>query len=145
MQTVDGEITEIIKSQKYDVVIHGCNCFHKWGAGIAKYMAKEFPEAVKADKETEWGDQSKLGSYTISQCGDTTIVNAYTQYRYGRSGHVDYDALEDVFELIAEDFKEKTIAFPKIGAGLGGGSWSKIKAIIDDKLRGMDYILIVFD
>ncbi|MFZ6679409.1 hypothetical protein [Undibacterium sp. Tian12W] len=37
------------------------------------------------------------------------------------------------------------LAYPLIGAGLAGGDWVKIAAIIDEELDGMDHTLVRFD
>jgi O-acetyl-ADP-ribose deacetylase (regulator of RNase III) len=36
------------------------------------------------------------------------------------------------------------MAFPKIGAGLGGGDWQKISTIIEQELAGEDYTLVIY-
>ena len=37
----------------------------------------------------------------------------------------------------------KGIAYPKIGAGLAGGDWNTISAIIDEELEGEDHTLVL--
>jgi hypothetical protein len=39
------------------------------------------------------------------------------------------------------DFAEYRIAYPLIGAGLAGGNWSIISAIIDEERAGLDHTL----
>ena len=51
----------------FDVVIHGCNCFNTTGAGVAKQIKLQYPEAYQADKLTIKGDKGKLGSYTQAE------------------------------------------------------------------------------
>lgn len=112
------------------------------GAGIAREIAKRYPEAYQADKATESGDKSKLGTYTFAKFKQASaflkghnlfVVNAYTQYRYGRDGkcYFDYDAFESVMKKINEDFKGKLIVMPWIGCGLAGGSQTKVKEILN--------------
>jgi O-acetyl-ADP-ribose deacetylase (regulator of RNase III) len=36
MKFVKGDIIDIAKRGKFDVIIHGCNCFNTMGACIAK-------------------------------------------------------------------------------------------------------------
>ena len=75
------------------------------------------------------------------------IVNAYTQYHW-KTGpgimNADYRAIQQVFSLIATDFKGRRIGYPKIGAGLAGGDWKVISKIIDNELRGEDHTLVEF-
>ncbi|HBG21357.1 MAG TPA: phosphatase, partial [Desulfobulbaceae bacterium] len=41
-------------------------------------------------------------------------------------------------------FAGKKIGYPKIGAGLGGGNWDRISAIIDEELAGEDHSLVLY-
>lgn len=54
---------------------------------------------------------------------ETTIINAYTQYRYyGAKDLFEYDAFKEVCLKLNDFFVEDTeIAMPLIGAGLAGG------------------------
>lgn len=122
-----------------DVLVHGCNCWNTFGAGIALQVAKLYPEAYDEDLKTIRGDKNKLGTYTkwtgknFYNERDVTIINAYTQYyANAKIKPLDYDALEKVMIKIKKDFKDNKIAMPKIGAGLAGGDWNKISAIINN-------------
>jgi len=119
------------------------------GAGIAKLIKKQFPEAYKADLLTVKGDESKLGSISfatvIRDNKDITIVNGYTQYHWRGSGVlVDYDAIRSVMREVKSDFSGKRIGYPKIGAGLAKGDWNIISRIIDQELDGEDHTLVEY-
>lgn len=124
--------------EKFDVIVHGCNCFCTMGSGFAKQIREHYPEAYEEDQKTKRGDRSKLGTISYAVYDDLIVVNAYTQYRYGRDGkrYIDYNALRSCFKEIKRLFFGLHIAYPKIGAGLAGGEWSLIKAIIDKELQG---------
>lgn len=147
MNTVIGDLIALAIEGRFDVIVHGCNCFCSMGNGIAKPIKHTFPEAFEADCNTKKGDRSKLGGYswvTVNRNGhDITIINAYTQFDFWREGpRVDYDAVASVFSLIAKNFGDKRIGYPMIGAGLAGGDWARISAIIEDKLQGCDHTLV---
>ena len=82
MNIVTGDLIKLALEGNFDVIIHGCNCFGTMGAGIAKTIKAEFPEAYKADLATEKGDKSKLGTYSTAKVTKNghviTVVNAYT-------------------------------------------------------------------
>ena len=142
MKTICGDIIELAKSDQYDVLVHGCNCFNTMGAGVAQTVVAHFPEARDVDQATIMGDISKLGTLTVaySESHRLFVVNAYTQFSYGRhKRHVQYEAVETCFRQIRERFGDKSIIYPKIGAGLGGGSWMTIAQIIDRELDGCDH------
>ena len=144
MKYKTGCLIQLALDGEFDVIVHGCNCFNTMGAGIAKTIKKHFPEAYEEDCKTKKGDEGKLGEYTSytyqTEHGELTVVNGYTQYKFWGSGsQLDYPALRCVFAKIKEDFPDKRIGFPMIGAGLAGGDWNKIKEIIKEELQGMYY------
>lgn len=143
METVEGNLLHLAKKGEFNVIVHGCNCFHEMGAGIAKQIRKQFPKAYEADLETEFGDRNKLGIYSYAKIKNLIIINAYTQYRYGGRKPVNYAAIKKVFKLIARDFSYERIGIPKIGAGLAKGDWKKIKAIIEKETKGVDITVVI--
>ena len=147
MKEITGDLIQLFRAGQFDVIVHGCNCFCTMGAGIAKTIKEQFPEAYEADLTTVAGDKSKLGAYTkakITMSGkDCYIVNAYTQYDWrGKGVKADYDAIRSVFSRIRDEFPTARIGYPLIGAGLARGDWGRISTIIDEELRGMDHTLV---
>lgn len=131
---------------QFDVVLHGANCFHVMGGGIAKQFAERYPEVYAADREqTKHGDVKKLGTYSKARVGNTDVLNCYTQYHYDSSRmQFRYAAFAKVLELVKAEYHGKSIAMPLIGAGLAGGDWDAIEAIIEEVLEGEDVTVVVF-
>ena len=81
---------------------------------------------------------------------DVFVVNSYTQFRYGKnhtdgvSKPLDYDALTMCMRKINHQFKGKHIGLPKIGAGLAGGDWNRIKTIIQTELKDMKVSVVIY-
>jgi O-acetyl-ADP-ribose deacetylase (regulator of RNase III) len=152
MKIVSGDLIEMAKQRKFDVIIHGCNCFHSMNSGIARQIRTQFPEAYEADLKTAKGSKLKLGGISngyVDRYG-LVVINAYTQYRYGRDKNIiymDYLALRGCFNLIARAplIKDVRIGYPLIGAGLGGGDWDRIALIIDEEFRGLDHTLVKWE
>ena len=123
-----------------DVIVHGCNCWVTFGAGIAKQVRKYYPLVYEIDQRTKCGDKAKLGTYTSIKTKNVhipgknvIIVNAYTQWGHDpETKPFDYEAFATVLPKIKEDFKGLSIAMPKIGAGLAGGDWNRIEKMIND-------------
>lgn len=148
MKTRTGDLIDLALAGEFDVIVHGCNCYCSMGGGIARAIRARLPEAYEADCATEAGDLTKLGAYTSAQIvrGDVrfTVVNAYTQGDYAGGGRLaDYDAIQEVFRSIASRFPGARIGYPKIGAGLAGGDWEVISAILEEELAGCDHTLVV--
>ncbi len=149
MKTVKGDLIHLAKKGHFDVIIHGCNCFCTMGAGIAKTIKKEFPPAFEADCTTLRGDEGKLGTISFAKIQLTntnfTIINAYTQYHWSGSGvKANYDAIRAAFKEVKTKFSGLRIGYPAIGAGLAGGDWAIIAAIIEEELAGEDHTFVEF-
>lgn len=130
----------------FDVIGHGCNCFNNMGAGIAKDVRIKYPEAYRVDVATQMGSKDKLGNYTKWDGENITILNLYTQWRYGNSEiNADYDAIRGCMKSIKEDYSGKKIGLPLIGAGLAKGDWGVISKIIEDELQGEDVTIVVWE
>lgn len=149
MNTVHGDIIDLTLQGHFEVIVHGCNCFCTMGAGVARVIQEEFPEAYAADLVTIKGDRNKLGDFSFAtvmrEDREITIVNGYTQFHFhGEDVLVDYDAVRRLFAKVKKQFPGKRIGYPKIGAGLGGGDWDRISAIIDEELSGEDHSLVLY-
>jgi len=150
MKTVQGDLLKLAQQGHFDLIVHGCNCFGNMGAGIAKGIKIQFSAAYQADLATEKGDESKLGTISFAEVqtqAETSlvVVNGYTQYQYrGRGQKVDYEAVRGVFSAIKTQFPGKRIGYPAIGAGLGGGDWTIISAIIEEELSEEDHTFVEF-
>lgn len=149
MKVTQGDLIKKAKEGKFDLIVHGCNCFCTMGAGIAKGIKSEFSGAFDADQATTKGSREKLGTCSFAKIEregiDLIVVNAYTQFDYrGRGAKADYDAIRSCMKWIKENFEGKRIGLPKIGAGLAGGDWEKISQIIDEELAGEDVTLVEY-
>jgi O-acetyl-ADP-ribose deacetylase (regulator of RNase III) len=151
---VYGDLILLAKEGKFDVITHGCNCLSQMGAGIAPQMAKAF--GCDRFEMERWGPTiEKLGNidYERKPIGygmELTIVNSYTQYKYGKnhtdgvSKPLDYEALTLCMRKINNTFKGKHIGLPQIGAGLAGGDWNRIKNIIQTELRDCNVTVVIY-
>ena len=132
LKKTKGDLLDMAVHQHFDIIIHGCNCFNTMGAGIAKQIATDFPDARLADNETVCGDPGKLGTYTIGMHGRLVILNCYTQYNTSSTHDVfDYHAFERVLTKIAFRFGKWRIGVPMVGMGLAGGDASRIIPMIE--------------
>jgi len=145
MKVIKGDLIELALDGVFDVILHGFNCQCVMGAGIAKVIKKQFPDAYDADINTHKGDKSKLGSISFAtvnvEKGELIIVNGYTQFHWLGSGVlVDYEAIRSVMKNVKSKFSGKRIGYPRIGAGLAKGDWE----IIAQELKGENHTLVEF-
>lgn len=117
------------------------------GKGIALSIKQQFSEAYQADLATTKGDPAKLGTISVAAIdrpqASFAVVNGYTQLHWRGSGvKADYEAIGSVMRAVKKQFSGKRIAYPKIGAGLAGGDWDRIAAIINRELDGEDHTYV---
>jgi O-acetyl-ADP-ribose deacetylase (regulator of RNase III) len=164
LTTIDGNLLTMADNGDFDIICHGANCFHTMASGIAGQIVKKWPEVAAADKQTKYGTRSKLGTYSeVDVVGANgcsfTIINAYTQFRYGRGKDIfEYEAFETflnrlfvkVYRMGAKsDQPIKTpirIGFPMIGCGLAGGDPDRVLAslnIFAEDLGDMGEVTVV--
>lgn len=171
MKEINGDLILLAKQGEFDLITHGCNCFCTMGAGIAVPMKQNFgcdkfpleaPElrgninklgcidyktiSIPIKKEIKIG--TLYGESTDFGGKDLTVINSYTQYRYGRNhddgdeNPVDYEAILMCMRKINHLFRGRHIGIPLIGAGLAGGDWNIIKGIISKELRDLNVTVV---
>lgn len=121
---------------KCNYIIHGCNCMGAYNAGVAKIVRQLYPAAYNDYMNIYNSVGLILGDfYASSQPDGKTIINAMTQENYGTNKvQVSYWAIANVFRNL-NSLGIKEIALPKIGAGLAGGDWKVISAIIENEAK----------
>ena len=153
---IEGDLIKLAQQGKFDVIVHGCNCFCTMGAGIAPQMAKAFgADEFPLEKSNFRGSINKLGMInykfvSINYNKQLAIVNAYTQYGMGANhpdgtnAPLDYEALQLCLRKINHRFKGKQIGLPQIGCGLAGGKWSIVSKYIQAELIDMDITVVIY-
>ncbi len=147
IQTIKGDLFTTTSK----VIAHGCNCSGGFGSGIAGIISNNYPVVRDAYmnkyKAVGWSLGEIQGvKYDLYKY---TFINCATQQFCGSNGkdfcYFDYIAFEVCLNkinlyLISQGIKEFSI--PKIGAGLAGGDWNKIYAIIEKLYLNNNDILI---
>lgn len=138
-----------------DVIVHGVNARGAFGSGVAGAMAAAWPGAKDSYLKAYSSGLVKLGSVIWAGVGGGKIVgHAVTQPTYGRTGvHLSMSALracmgavanaarDGISELAPQGFR--SLAMPKIGAGLAGGDWREIEPVIEEILGGVEIAIYV--
>jgi O-acetyl-ADP-ribose deacetylase (regulator of RNase III) len=142
------EIQDNLFKSHADIIVHGCNAQGKMGSGIAKQIRDIYPKVYDAYIQVYESKGLKLGDIIPVSIGNRKwIVNAITQEFYGYDDrlYTDYDAIRECMKKIAHNAQHGfKIAMPKIGCGLGGGDWNKVKKIIEEELCGFEVEVYYF-
>jgi O-acetyl-ADP-ribose deacetylase (regulator of RNase III) len=121
---------------KAQAFAQGCNCQGSMGAGIAKSFRDRYPEMseqyrrrCKADpREFNLGD-----AWLWKDAGRPWVFNLGTQEGYWRA-RATYEAVEAALKSMREQADREgiaSIAVPRVGAGYGGLSWKKVRAVVE--------------
>lgn len=154
MQIIKGNLINLALSGEAKIIVHGCNCFHAMGSGIAGALAQRFPEIPMADFGTERGSVQKLTTYSVAKVTQElikpyvskrvtpfTCLNLYTQYRPGK------DFLPSLFpkalQGLNREFKGQTLWFPLIGCGIAGADWTYVMTQMVEHLKDVDTRVVI--
>lgn len=132
------------------LIAHGCNAQGVMGSGVAKAIRDKYPKAFDDYQQAVYDfkyPRNHLGRMISSAQPDGRIIlNCVTQDQYGKDGkkYVSYDAIDTCMNKIQKGMfgLSTNVSMPKIGAGLGGGEWSIIEAIINHRLH--DYNVTIW-
>lgn len=142
MQYVSGNIFEA----EVDALINPVNTKGAMGAGLAKQFANRFPDILESYKKVCAEGRLKAGGAHVVRLdrttgkrdpdGDLWIINLATKDHWrdqSRMEWVDY-AMSKLGPAL-EHYGIRSIAIPKIGAGLGGLNWNEVSSVIERHLR----------
>lgn len=137
---------DIFATEGLRAYAHGCNCAGAMGAGIAIEFKRRWPRmfdeyaARCADGRFGLGD-----AFTWTE-GETTVFNLGTQEHWRKKAQLPAlaKALRKMVE-VAENAGIDRIGVPRIGAGLGGLDWMRVKRILTDVGAGTKLTLVVFE
>jgi O-acetyl-ADP-ribose deacetylase (regulator of RNase III) len=135
-----------------DIIAHGCNCVGGFGSGVAGQIAKRYPRVRNAylERHEELGWELGDVQFVYAELGKGLyIANCATQKEYYPRDrvHADYDAIRTAMTRVKQWAKGqgKSVAIPKIGAGLAGGDWNRIEAILKEVFDDYDVTVYTLD
>lgn len=135
-------IKEASKTKKI-VVPHVCNDMGAFGSGFAGAVARFYPEVQKEyfkwsqDKETTPFELGEIQMVSVDT--NITFVNMIGQHKMIAPNYIPvrYSAIAACLEKVLAafvDYDNLEVHCPKFGAGLAGGRWVVIEALIQEIL-----------
>ena len=147
LKTVNGDL---LKASE-DAIGHGANCKKTMGSGVAAAIRSKWPQVYQADVDyVGFSGKHKIGHFSSVDIKDKTVYNIYTQVNYLPRGqdHFEYEGFKIGLTKVCEDMKKngkKSLALPKIGAGLAGGNWHDIKKIIKSVSEEQEIVFVIYE
>ena len=149
-----GNLFDNIPNDENIIIAHIVNNYGKMGAGFVIPLMKQFPNLKSQYKffSDVYTTETLLGRVYYYQGEEDyrIVANMFAQDGLGdrdRLHPLSYDALEtcmlDVRNLAMTNGAR--IVAPKFGAGLSGGSWLIIEAMIKEFWKELDVTIYVLD
>jgi O-acetyl-ADP-ribose deacetylase (regulator of RNase III) len=125
---------------------HGCNCAGAMGAGIAVEFKRRFPRMFDEYRLRCADGRFGLGDVFVWSEGERTVYNLGTQEHWRKKAQL--PALTRAvgrMVSLAEKSGIDRVALPRIGAGLGGLDWPKVRTVLKDAGDSTRVELVVFE
>lgn len=131
------------------IIAHLCNDIGAWGKGFVLALSRRGPEpetAYRAWHRDRARNDFALGAVQLVPVHPGLwVANMVGQHGIRRAGSlppIRYEAVEEALGRLAGHALglEASVHMPRIGAGLAGGDWPRIEALIEEQLcaRGVD-------
>lgn len=144
-------ITGNILDSEAQALVNTVNTVGVMGKGIALQFKKAYPNNFKSyslackNKEVEVGKMFVTIDSNLHS-GEKIIINFPTKKNWRNPSEYSYvsDGLDDLLNVIKQ-YNITSIAIPPLGAGNGGLKWTKVKMLIEEKLKHLDIDIFVFE
>lgn len=127
---VEGDLFQAIdKVDRATVIAHVCNNKGRWGAGFVVSLGKKYPHAREAYIGSNLGD---IQMVLVNTNPNIYVCNMIAQTLGGKRP-LYYNHLSTCMDsLVTKMNRKEQIYAPRFGAGLAGGDWRVIEALIYD-------------
>ncbi len=148
---VIGDATRpVAEGQK--VITHICNDIGGWGKGFVVALSKRWKQPEQEYRKWYASQENfQLGSAQFVEVEpDIVVANIIGQHKIkfeGDTPPIRYEAVRAGLQKVAEYAAQRgaSVHMPRIGAGLAGGKWETIEAIIQEELTQKGISVMVYD
>ena len=135
------------------ILVHVCNDIGRWGKGFVLAISRRWKEPEQVFKANfALGLNSALGDVQfVAVADDLRVANLIGQHGIAGRGTttppVRYDAIGRGLQTVRDraQLSGASVHMPRIGAGLAGGDWPRIEAIVIATLIKCDVPTTVYD
>ena len=149
---VEGDATNPTASGP-KILVHLCNDVGRWGKGFVLAVSNRWREPEELFRTSfASGSNSALGDVQfVAVADDLVVANLIGQHGTARRGTtmppVRYDAIGKGLQTVRDraQLVGASVHMPRIGAGLAGGDWQRIEAIVIATLIKCEVPTTVYD
>ena len=150
---VVGDATNPVSAGR-QIIVHCCNDAGLWNAGFVRALSKRYHQPERAYRE--WFKTKAPIPFALGQVqfvkirAGLCVANLIGQHgirSYSNPRPIRYDSLRHGLIRVRQLAltHEASIHMPRLGAGLVGGNWTVIAAIIYDELCAFGVNVTVYD
>jgi O-acetyl-ADP-ribose deacetylase (regulator of RNase III) len=138
-------VTGSIFDAKTEVIVNTVNCRGVMGKGLALAFKQRYPHMFVSYQQACRDRELRIGQPVLYKESTPWILNFLTKDHWRDDSKVEY--LEEGLQYIVAHYKAlaiKSIAFPKLGAGLGKLSWDVVGPLMAKYLNQLDIPVYVY-
>lgn len=122
-----------------DAMVNTVNCDGFMEAGLALEFRLRYPNMYEKYKEKCKKKEIKPGRVEYVDVDDEIVINFPTKNNFRFPSRIKWisEGL-DHFLMTYKDYELKSVAFPKLGSSHGGLDWNDVKAVMKNKLSGIN-------
>jgi O-acetyl-ADP-ribose deacetylase (regulator of RNase III) len=125
---------------------HGCNCAGTMDAGVAVAFKRRWPRMFEEYVERCKDDRLHLGDVFVWSEGDEVVYNlAIQQHWKAKSKLAALVRAVGKMTKLAEQAGVARVGMPRLGAGLGGLEWRRVKSVLEEAGAATPVELVVFE
>jgi O-acetyl-ADP-ribose deacetylase (regulator of RNase III) len=124
-------VTGDIFASSAQVIVNPVNCRGVMGAGLALAFKLKYPEMFTAYVQACQNDELRIGQSILYRASQPWILNFPTKDHWRSPSKLSY--IEQGLQFFAAHYRQmgiQSIAFPKLGCGRGGLSWSDVAPLM---------------
>ena len=138
-------MTHVVRGNIFDspaqVLVNPVNTVGVMGAGLAKQFKQRYPEMFKRYRRFCLAGEFQIGMLQLYRAKDGKVIcNFPTKNHWREASKLEH--IEAGLQKFVATYQEKkivSVAFPKLGCGLGGLDWEKqVEPLIRNRLSGLD-------
>lgn len=144
-------LTGNILESTAQALVNTVNTVGVMGKGIALQFKNQFPNNYKLYKQACDNKALKIGDLLVTEeesllSGKKIIINFPTKIHWRYPSEYEYieKGLEALLTVIQEK-NIKSVAIPPLGSGNGGLDWIRVRAMIENKLQGLNCYIFLYE
>jgi O-acetyl-ADP-ribose deacetylase (regulator of RNase III) len=127
------------------VIVNPVNCRGIMGAGLALAFKQKYPEMFAAYVQACQNGELRIGQLMLYRSSQPWILNFPTKDHWRAPAKLAY--IEQGLQFFAANYRQmgiESIAFPKLGTGLGNLPWTEIGPLMTSYLAPLDCTITIY-